>query len=46
VIGVWTIFATYAILKAMNAFTSIRVSEEAESEGLDIHEHNENGYSL
>ena len=46
VIGVWTILATYAILKAMNAFTSIRVSEEAESEGLDIHEHNENGYSL
>ena len=46
VIGIWTIVATYAILKAMNAFTSIRVSEEAESEGLDIHEHNENGYSL
>jgi len=46
VIGVWTILATYTILKAMNAFTSIRVSEEAESEGLDIHEHNENGYSL
>ena len=46
VIGVWTIVTTYAILKAMNAFTSIRVSEEAESEGLDIHEHNENGYSL
>ena len=46
VIGVWTILATYAILKAINAFTSIRVSEEAESEGLDIHEHNENGYSL
>ena len=46
VIGVWTILTTYAILKAINAFTSIRVSEEAESEGLDIHEHNENGYSL
>ena len=46
VIGVWTILATYAILKAINTFTSIRVSEEAESEGLDIHEHNENGYSL
>ena len=46
VIGVWTIIATYIILRVINVFTDIRVSNEAEEEGLDIHEHNETGYSL
>ena len=46
VIGIWTMVATYIILKILNMFTEIRVSNEAEEEGLDIHEHNEQGYSL
>ena len=46
VIGIWTMVATYMILKILNMFTEIRVSNEAEEEGLDIHEHNEQGYSL
>ena len=46
VIGVWTVIATYMILKVLNMFTEIRVSNDAEEEGLDIHEHNEQGYSL
>jgi len=27
-------------------FTDIRVSEEAEMEGVDVNEHNEQGYSF
>ena len=46
VIGLWTVIATYIILKVINIYTDIRVSSEAEEEGLDIHEHNESGYSL
>jgi Amt family ammonium transporter len=46
VIGLWTIVATYLILRSINMFTTIRVSDEAEEEGLDINEHNEHGYSL
>jgi len=46
VIGLWTIIATYIILRSINMFTTIRVSNEAEEEGLDINEHNEHGYSL
>jgi len=46
VIGLWTIVATYLILKVLNMFTDIRVSSEGEEEGLDVFEHNEQGYSL
>ena len=46
VIGIWTVIATYMILKVLSMFTEIRVSNDAEEEGLDIHEHNEQGYSL
>jgi len=46
VIGLWTIIATYLILKILNMFTDIRVSSEGEEEGLDVYEHNEQGYSL
>ena len=34
------------ILRVLSMYTEIRVSNEAEEEGLDIHEHNEQGYSL
>jgi len=46
IIGSWTTVATYIILKVMSLFSSVRVSAEAEEEGLDVHEHNEQGYSL
>jgi len=46
IISAWTVIATYIILKAIGSFTDIRVSEEGEEEGLDIFEHNEQGYSL
>ncbi len=46
VIGLWTVIATYIILRVLSMYTEIRVSNEAEEEGLDIHEHNEQGYSL
>ena len=46
VIGIWTVIATYMILKVLSMFTDIRVSNDAEEEGLDFHEHNEQGYSL
>ena len=46
VIGLWTIVATYLILRVLNMFTNIRISREGEEEGLDVFEHNEQGYSL
>ena len=46
VIAVWTALATYIIIKLIKMFTDIRVSEEAEMEGVDVNEHNEQGYSF
>jgi Amt family ammonium transporter len=46
IICTWTAVTTYLILKAINAFIDIRVSSDDEEEGLDISEHNEQGYSL
>ncbi|MGE5405868.1 MAG: ammonium transporter [Candidatus Saccharibacteria bacterium] len=37
---------TFIILKAINVFSSLRVSEEAEEIGLDAAEHGEEGYRL
>lgn len=46
VIAAWTALATYIIIKLIKIFTDIRVSEEAEMEGVDVNEHNEQGYSF
>ena len=46
IICTWTAVTTYLILKAINVFMDIRVSSDDEEEGLDISEHNEQGYSL
>jgi Amt family ammonium transporter len=44
---VYTGVLTYIILKVVSVITGgLRVSEEAETEGLDIAEHNERGYIL
>ena len=39
VIGIWTAAASWTILKFVSLFTDLRVSEEEESEGVDVTEH-------
>jgi Amt family ammonium transporter len=46
VIGAWTAVASWAILKLIGSFTSLRVTEEEEYEGLDVVEHEERSYDL
>ena len=46
VIGLWTAVASWVILKFIGSFTSLRVTEEEEYEGLDVVEHEERGYDL
>jgi Amt family ammonium transporter len=39
-------FGSYALLKVVNKFSPLRVSEEAENAGLDVSEHGEEAYQL
>jgi Amt family ammonium transporter len=41
----WCAFVTWSILKLCDALFKLRVSEEKETEGLDLAEHGERGYS-
>jgi len=41
----WCGLVTWALLKLLDATLGLRVSEEQESEGLDLAEHGEKGYS-
>jgi Amt family ammonium transporter len=41
----WCALLTWLILKLMDAVFGLRVSEEKETEGLDLAEHGERGYS-
>jgi Amt family ammonium transporter len=43
---VYTAIVTFVILKVLDLVIGLRVSEEAESVGLDLAEHNERGYNL
>ncbi len=43
---VYTATATFIILKVVDFTVGLRVSDEAESEGLDLALHNETGYNL
>jgi len=43
---VYTVIVTFVILKIVGAMTSLRVSAEEETEGLDLVLHNERGYDL
>ena len=45
VIVLWTIVFTWIAIKITSLITSLRVNDEDESEGLDLIEHNETGYS-
>jgi ammonium transporter, Amt family len=42
---VYTAIATFIILKLVDMFTGLRVSDEQETEGLDVAEHGESAYS-
>ena len=43
---VWTAIATFVILKVVDAITGLRVTDEQETEGLDITQHDERGYII
>ena len=42
----WTAVVTFVILKVVGMFVSLRVSEEEETEGLDLVSHDERGYNM
>ena len=42
---IWTVIVTYIILKIISLFTSLRVDQENEIEGLDTSTHGESGYN-
>jgi len=42
----WTAVVTFVILKVVNAVLGLRVSDEQETEGLDITQHDERGYII
>ncbi len=44
--AIWAGIATFVLLKIVDAIIGLRVSSEAETEGLDISEHDERGYIL
>ncbi|MCI4626895.1 MAG: ammonium transporter [Candidatus Magnetoovum sp. WYHC-5] len=46
VIMVYSFIFTWIILKAISAFTEVRVSEEHEMQGLDLNQHGESGYDM
>lgn len=43
---VYTAVATFIILKVVGAVIDLRVDEDEETEGLDLTQHNEQGYDL
>ena len=43
---VYTLVMTYVILKVVDIILGLRVNEEAETEGLDISQHDERAYNL
>ncbi|MDQ4146479.1 MAG: ammonia channel protein, partial [Pseudomonadota bacterium] len=43
---IWTLSASFVILKVVDALVGLRVTEAEETEGLDITQHEEKGYSL
>ncbi len=44
--GIYTAIVTFVLLKVIDVVIGIRVTEEEETEGLDINQHNERGYDL
>jgi Amt family ammonium transporter len=46
VVATFSFFGSYALLKAINVFSPLRVSPEEEDTGLDISQHGEEAYYL
>jgi Amt family ammonium transporter len=46
VVAPFSFFGSYLLLKLVNVFSPLRVSEEAEDAGLDLSEHGEEAYQL
>ena len=44
--GAWSAVATGVMLKLIDATVGLRVTAEAETEGLDLSEHGERAYTL
>jgi Amt family ammonium transporter len=44
--GIYTAIVTFVILKVVSAMVGLRVSQEEETQGLDVVSHNERGYDL
>ena len=45
-VAVYTGVLTFCLLKVIDVAMGLRVSEEEETEGLDINQHNERGYDM
>ncbi len=43
---IWTVVLTFISLKVVDAIVGLRVTDEEETEGLDINQHDERGYIL
>ncbi|MCB1361553.1 MAG: ammonium transporter [Rhodobacter sp.] len=46
VVGVWTLVATYALVKLVGLVVRLRVDAESETNGLDLSSHGERAYDL
>ena len=44
-VGAWSIVVSFIIIALIKVVTPLRVSEDAETEGLDITAHGERGYN-
>ena len=45
-VGLWTLVATFVLVKIVGAITPFRVDAEAETNGLDLSVHGERAYEL
>jgi Amt family ammonium transporter len=45
-VTIWTVSVSFVILKLIDRIIGLRVPEAEETEGLDITQHEEKGYSL
>jgi Amt family ammonium transporter len=43
---IWTLIITFIVLKVVDALVGLRIAEAEETEGLDITQHEEKGYSF
>ena len=44
--GLYTAIVTFILLKLIDMMLGLRVSQDEETEGLDLTQHNERGYDL